>query len=142
MQGLPFRAGLMAALRLCLVGLGTIARKQHLGAIGAMPGITLAAAASHGDTLPGLPGFASLDAMLASNVAIDAMALCTPPRGRLLQDGTVLTEGADAESAGIDSHFAELAARGETDLDLAPLTLVADAFLLGRRHTVEPFLEG
>ena len=28
---------------------------------------------------------------------------------------------------------------GEIDVDLAPLQLVADAFLLGRRRTVEPF---
>ena len=28
---------------------------------------------------------------------------------------------------------------GETDVDLAPFQLVADAFMLGRRRTVEPF---
>ena len=29
--------------------------------------------------------------------------------------------------------------KGESDVDLAPLQLVADAFMLGRRRTVEPF---
>ena len=33
----------------------------------------------------------------------------------------------------------ELAVSGDSDVDLAPLQLVADAFLLGRRRTVEPF---
>jgi D-galactose 1-dehydrogenase len=28
---------------------------------------------------------------------------------------------------------------GECDVDLAPLQIVADAFLLGRRHNVEAF---
>jgi D-galactose 1-dehydrogenase len=36
-------------------------------------------------------------------------------------------------------RFAELAAQGESDVDLAPLQLVADAFLLGRRRTAEAF---
>jgi D-galactose 1-dehydrogenase len=36
-------------------------------------------------------------------------------------------------------RFVELAAKGESDVDLAPLQTVADAFLLGRRHTVEAF---
>ncbi len=36
-------------------------------------------------------------------------------------------------------RFRELAASGGSDVDLAPLQLVADAFLLGRRRTVEPF---
>ena len=31
---------------------------------------------------------------------------------------------------------------GESDVDLAPFQLVADAFLLGRRRTVEPFEDG
>lgn len=44
-----------------------------------------------------------------------------------------------AEYAGLYRRFVELTATGETDVDLAPLQLVADAFLLGRRRTVEPF---
>jgi D-galactose 1-dehydrogenase len=36
-------------------------------------------------------------------------------------------------------RFVALAAKGESDVDLAPLQIVADAFLLGRRHTVEAF---
>lgn len=36
-------------------------------------------------------------------------------------------------------RFVALAANGECDVDLAPLQIVADAFLLGRRRTVEAF---
>jgi D-galactose 1-dehydrogenase len=44
-----------------------------------------------------------------------------------------------AEYAGLYRRFVKLAATGETDVDLAPLQLVADAFLLARRSVVEPF---
>ncbi|GAU80171.1 Gfo/Idh/MocA family protein [Bosea sp. BIWAKO-01] len=72
----------MARIRLGLVGLGKIARSQHLGAIAATPGFELVAAASRQGTLPGLPVFTSLSAMLASDIELDAVALCTPPQGR------------------------------------------------------------
>ena len=38
-------------------------------------------------------------------------------------------------------RFLELTVTGESDVDLAPLQLVADAYLLARRGTVEPFEE-
>lgn len=58
---------------------------------------------------------------------------------RLLHDGQTLADGVDAEYRGIYRRFADLIAHGESEVDLAPLSLVADAFLFGRRHTVEPF---
>ena len=58
---------------------------------------------------------------------------------RLTAGGRQLVDAADAEYAGLYRRFLELAATGESDVDLAPLQLVADAFLLGRRRTVEPF---
>ena len=48
-------------------------------------------------------------------------------------------DAAKAEYPALYRRFRELAASGECDVDLAPLQLVADAFLLGRRRTVEPF---
>ncbi|MEC9342958.1 MAG: Gfo/Idh/MocA family oxidoreductase [Pseudomonadota bacterium] len=39
------------------------------------------------------------------------------------------------------ARMAELVRQGAIDMDLAPLTLVADAMLLGRRITVEPFYQ-
>jgi D-galactose 1-dehydrogenase len=58
---------------------------------------------------------------------------------RLRAGGKQLVDAADAEYAGLYRRFRELAATGEADVDLAPLQLVADAFLLGRRRFVEPF---
>jgi D-galactose 1-dehydrogenase len=60
---------------------------------------------------------------------------------KLLHDGRVLVDEKDAEYPSIYRRFAELAARGESDVDLAPLIHVADAFMLGRRQSVEPFTE-
>ena len=43
--------------------------------------------------------------------------------------------------ARIYRHFVELIASGVSDVDLSPLVHVADAFMLGRRRDVEPFIE-
>ena len=48
---------------------------------------------------------------------------------------------ADTEYAALYAHFAELVAQGESNVDLAPITLVADAFLLGEQRRVEPFYD-
>jgi len=58
---------------------------------------------------------------------------------RLVAGGEVLVDAANAEYRGLYRRFIELAATGTSDVDLAPLRLVADAFLLGRRKTVESF---
>lgn len=54
-------------------------------------------------------------------------------------DGTVEIEGADREYPGIYERFAELLKSGQSDVDVAPLRQVADAFMLGDRRTVEAF---
>jgi D-galactose 1-dehydrogenase len=58
---------------------------------------------------------------------------------KLSAGGELRLEAAEAEYAGLYRRFVELAATGESDVDLAPFQLVADAFMLGRRRTVEPF---
>jgi len=45
------------------------------------------------------------------------------------------------EYSNLYTHFAELIHRGRIDVDVAPLQLVADAFLCGRQVDVEPFAE-
>ena len=50
-----------------------------------------------------------------------------------------LVDAAEAEYRGLYRRFVELTATGASDVDLTPLRLVADAFLLGRRQIVEPF---
>lgn len=60
---------------------------------------------------------------------------------RMIIDGEVVAEQPDAEYRELYRRFLELAASGASDVDLTPLRLVADAFLLGRRQIVEPFLD-
>ncbi|WP_018391100.1 Gfo/Idh/MocA family protein [Ancylobacter sp. FA202] len=72
----------MSPIRLALVGLGKIARDQHLPAIAATDGIELVAVASRNASLDGVAHFATLADLLASGEPIDAVALCTPPQGR------------------------------------------------------------
>ena len=47
--------------------------------------------------------------------------------------------GIHGEYPALYARFADLLASGGSEVDLRPLTLVADAFLLGRRETVAPF---
>jgi len=48
---------------------------------------------------------------------------------------------ASEEYPGVYAHFAQLVRERSVDVDLAPLQLVADAFLCGRRVQVAPFVE-
>lgn len=69
-------------LRIAIVGFGKIAHDQHVPAIAATSGIELAAVASRHARHPELPSFAHLADLLASDVAVDAVAFCTPPHTR------------------------------------------------------------
>lgn len=60
---------------------------------------------------------------------------------KLMHDGQVLIDEPEVEYDAIYRRFVDLAATGASDVDLAPLVHVADAFMLGRRRTVEPFDE-
>ena len=80
-------------LSLGLVGIGKIARDQHLPAIAANPSFRLAAAASREGRVEGIANFSSLDAMLDRCPDIDAVVLCTPPGGRYELARTALARG-------------------------------------------------
>lgn len=69
-------------LRVALVGIGKIARAQHLPALCAAAGCELTAAVSQHSTVEGTKTFSSLDALLRSDARIAAVSLCTPPVGR------------------------------------------------------------
>lgn len=69
-------------LKLALVGIGKIARDQHLPAIAAEAGFELAAAVSRNGRVEGVPNFTDIAALIESGLAIDAVSLCTPPVGR------------------------------------------------------------
>lgn len=71
-----------APIRLAIVGLGKIARDQHVPAIAASDRFELVAAASHAGSVAGIPVFPTLDALLAADITIDAISMCQPPQAR------------------------------------------------------------
>lgn len=83
----------MTALRIAIVGLGKIARDRHVAAIAETDGVTLAAVASPHDSLPDLPHFTTLEALLRDGLPIDAVAICTPPQARCRIAATALAAG-------------------------------------------------
>jgi D-galactose 1-dehydrogenase len=83
----------MTTLRVAIVGFGKIARDQHVPAIAATDGVTLAAVASRNASLPDLPHFATLEELLRDGPPIDAVALCTPPQVRRGQAAAALEAG-------------------------------------------------
>ena len=60
---------------------------------------------------------------------------------RLVHDDRTLVDESQAEYRGIYRRFVELITSRVSDVDLSPLLHVADAFMLGRRRDVEPFIE-
>ena len=80
-------------LRLGLVGLGKIARDQHLPAIAETAGIELVAVASPHDRAEGLPSYPDIATMLAAESSLDAVALCMPPQGRFAAARAALQAG-------------------------------------------------
>jgi predicted dehydrogenase len=69
-------------IRLALIGIGKIARDQHLPAIAADAGFKLVAAVSRNAQVEGVANFHDIAALVASGLGVDAVSLCTPPVGR------------------------------------------------------------
>jgi len=67
---------------IAIVGVGKIARDQHLPAISANPDFTLAATASRNASVEGAEAFRDLETLLAARPDIGAVALCNPPQAR------------------------------------------------------------
>jgi D-galactose 1-dehydrogenase len=58
---------------------------------------------------------------------------------KLAVDGRIVHEEKEAEYPALYRRFAEIVRAGTSDVDLAPLQHVADAFMLGERKVVEAF---
>lgn len=80
-------------ITLGLVGLGTIARNQHLPSLADTPALRLTAIASRNARLDGLPAYHDIEAMLAAEPDLRAVSLCTPPQGRFAQAAAALRAG-------------------------------------------------
>ena len=73
--------------KLAIVGVGKIARDQHIPAIAANPELEIAATASRNPaaTVPGIPAYPTLSDLLAAHSDIPCVSLCTPPQARYLK---------------------------------------------------------
>jgi len=60
---------------------------------------------------------------------------------KLAIDGKVVHDEPEAEYPMLYKRFAEIVRAGASDVDLAPLQHVADAFMLGKRNVVEAFFD-
>ncbi|WP_066683155.1 Gfo/Idh/MocA family protein [Caulobacter sp. CCH9-E1] len=56
-------------------------------------------------------------------------------------DGKAVEVGENREYPGLYDRFATLIAEGRSEVDVRPLTLVADAYMVGTRESVEAFVE-
>jgi len=74
--------GLPLPIRIAIVGLGKIARDQHLPALAANPTFNLVAIASPHNQLDGLPCYANLQRLLREQPEVNAVSLCTTPQVR------------------------------------------------------------
>ncbi len=72
----------MTPIRIALVGLGKIARDQHLPTIAAGADFELVATVGPGAGIDGVVHHPDLAALLAEGSPVEAVALCTPPQVR------------------------------------------------------------
>ena len=78
----PGRCLQQKPIRLAIVGLGKIARDQHLPALRANSAFALAAVASPNNRLDGTPSYPDLAALLDAERDVSAVSLCTTPQVR------------------------------------------------------------
>ena len=136
----------MTVIRVAIVGLGKIARDQHISAIAETAGIELAATVSRNASINGIRHFATLDELLDRMPDIDAVALCTPPQGRQAQAAAALKAGKHvllekppgATVSELTPLIAEARQTGHTlfatwHSRFAPAVEAARAFLAGRQ---------
>jgi predicted dehydrogenase len=67
-------------LKVGLLGIGKIARDQHIPSLRANPRFELAACASRHATVDGVPSYPDLESMLAAVPDLQAVSICTPPQ--------------------------------------------------------------
>ena len=154
------------AISLGVIGVGKVVRDQHLPSIAKNSGFRLVAMASRNASVESVSAFRDIASMLDS-ARLDPVALCLPPQYRqaaaqlALQRGKhvllekppcaiVLLDGQEidappssehAEYETIYANFSDIIERGVSEVDLSPLKLVADAFLLADREQVVAFRE-
>lgn len=69
----------MERIRVGIVGVGKIAKDQHIPVLRANPAFELEACASRHAKVDGIANFSNLEAMLDAHPDLDAIVICTPP---------------------------------------------------------------
>jgi D-galactose 1-dehydrogenase len=72
----------VTATKIALVGIGKIARDQHIPALAASDAFELAATVSRSGGVEGVENFDTVEALLAARPDIPAISFCTPPQVR------------------------------------------------------------
>lgn len=72
----------MSTIKLAIVGMGKIARDQHLPALAANRAFDLVAVASPHHKLEGVPNYPDIETLLQAVPGVEAVAICTPPQIR------------------------------------------------------------
>lgn len=80
-------------IRFGLVGYGKIAQDEHVPAIASQRGAELIAVADPHQAADGVPGYVTIDQMLAAHPEVNAVALCQPPGPRFEAARTALLAG-------------------------------------------------
>jgi len=80
-------------LKVGLLGIGKIARDQHIPSLNANPRYELAACASRNTTVSGVPSFPDLESMLAAVPDLHCISICTPPQAHYDAALTALRAG-------------------------------------------------
>jgi D-galactose 1-dehydrogenase len=135
----------MSTIKIAIVGMGKIARDQHVPSLRANPDFELVAAASPHGKLDGVPNFLDMDALLQAMPEIAAVALCTTPqvrydlaRGALQRGKHVLLEKPPGVTVGEVLSLVDLARRQDVSLFAswhsrhAPAVEPARTWLAGR----------
>ena len=81
------------ALRIGLLGIGKIARDQHIPALRADRSYELIACASRNASVDGVANYPDLESMLAGSPRLDCISICTPPQAHFAAAMTALRAG-------------------------------------------------
>lgn len=99
-------------------------------------------------TVDGIPLTMELDWLQTGPQSWDIMAetdrgtmLLSAGGAKLAIDSRIVHEEPESEYPMLYRRFAELIGKGTSDVDIAPLQHVADAFMVGKRNFVEPFFD-
>lgn len=72
----------MNRIKIAIVGMGKIARDQHVPALAANPAFELVGVASPHQRLDGVPNFSTVQQLFDTIPSVEAVVICTPPQVR------------------------------------------------------------